>query len=83
MNEQPEETFDRDGAASGPSAGGLIPRLLDGGPVLFGVGFLAPLIAQTLDALSIEVPFAPSNLAFGLCAGGLAGLIAWKRGSWL
>ncbi len=63
--------------------GGLISFLVSWGPLLFGVGFLGPLIAQTLDALSIEAPIAPSNLAFGLGVGVLAGIVARVRGSWV
>jgi hypothetical protein len=65
------------------ASGGVIAFLVGWGPLLFGVGFLAPLIAQTLDALALEVPIAPSNLAFGLGVGTLAGLVARARGSWI
>lgn len=75
--------------ASPPVAGeraeakGVVATLVHLGPVLFGLGFLAPLIAQSLDALGLEVPIAPSNLAFGLVVGGLGGVVAMRRGSWV
>lgn len=53
------------------------------GAVLFGVGFLAPLIAQSMDRLEIAAPFGLSTIAFGLIVGPAAGLIAKRRGSWV
>lgn len=50
------------------------------GPVLFGIGFLAPLIAQTMDAASIRAPAGLATLQTGLVAGFLAGLAAKARG---
>ena len=63
--------------------GGLFATIVSWGPLWFGLAFLAPLLAQTLDALSLEAPLFPSNLAFGLTVGGLAGFVARMRGSWL
>ena len=50
-------------------------------PVAFGLGFLAPLIAQTLTALefSSDVP----NLVVGLIIGLSLGIMAQLRGSWV
>ena len=62
---------------------GVVATLVHLGPVLFGLGFLAPLIAQSLDALGLEAPIAPSNLVFGLVVGGLGGVVAMRRGSWV
>ncbi len=53
------------------------------GPLLFGIGFLAPLIAQSLEALSMPAPFGLSALVFGLLVGGTLGLIANERGRWV
>jgi hypothetical protein len=53
------------------------------GAVLFGVGFLAPLIAQSMDALEVPAPFGLSTIAFGLIVGPTAGLVAKLRGSWV
>lgn len=57
--------------------------LSEWGAVLFGVGFLAPLIAQSMDRLEIAAPFGLSTIAFGLIVGPAAGLIAKRRGSWV
>lgn len=53
------------------------------GAVAFGVGFLAPLIAQSMDALEVPAPFGLSTIAFGLIVGPTAGLVAKLRGSWV
>ena len=53
------------------------------GPLLFGVGFIAPLIAQSLDAASATALLGLSNLQFGLAVGATAGMIAKVRGSWI
>lgn len=53
------------------------------GPLLFGFGFMAPLIAQTMGALGLEAPFGLSNLAAGLLLGGGFGLAAQIRGRWI
>ena len=39
----------------------------------FGVGFLAPLIAQSMDALEVPASFGLSTIAFGLIVGPTAG----------
>ncbi len=57
--------------------------LSEWGAVLFGVGFLAPLIAQSMDRFEIAAPFGLSTLAFGLIVGPTAGLVAKARGSWV
>jgi hypothetical protein len=53
------------------------------GPLLFGVGFLAPLIAQSLETLAWSAPLGLTPLAFGLALGGSLGLIATIRGRWV
>jgi hypothetical protein len=53
------------------------------GPVLFGVGFLAPLIAQSMAALGWSAPFGLTPLAFGLVVGAGLGALAALRGRWL
>jgi hypothetical protein len=52
-------------------------------PLLFGVGFIAPLIAQTLAAWDIAAPFGMSRVAIGLLIGVPWGLYAMLRGRWL
>jgi hypothetical protein len=61
----------------------LLEKLGDYGPVLFGIGFIAPLIAQSLEANSLSAPFGFSNIAFGLVLGTLLGAVAKLRGRWI
>ncbi len=53
------------------------------GPLLFGLGFLAPLTAQIIERAGWVPPFEASPLAVGLALGGLWGLYAQIKGSWL
>ena len=53
------------------------------GPLLFGIGFLAPLIARSMEALSLSPPFGLPVLVFGLLVGGTLGLVANVRGRWV
>ena len=53
------------------------------GPVLFGVGFLAPLIAQSMEAMEIAAPFGLTSIQTGLVIGVGLGLAAKSRGSWI
>ncbi|MEO0063356.1 MAG: hypothetical protein RLZZ08_1916 [Pseudomonadota bacterium] len=52
-------------------------------PFLFGIGFIAPLIAQTMAAFHIEAPVGFSQIGFGLLIGAPWGLYATLRGRWL
>ena len=61
----------------------ILQKGLDCGPVFFGVGFIAPLVAQSMDALAWPAPFGLSTIAFGLAVGTAAGLVAKARGSWV
>ena len=65
------------------NATALLRKLDAWGPVLFGIGFVAPLIAQSLEALSLAAPFGLDSLAFGLLVGTGLGAVAQERGSWL
>lgn len=53
------------------------------GPVLFGIGFLAPLIAQSLQAASLPAPLGLTPIQFGLALGSSMGVIARLRGRWI
>ena len=53
------------------------------GPVLFGGAFLAPLIAQSLEAASLPVPFGLEPISFGLALGLTLGVVAAMRGRWV
>ena len=52
-------------------------------PLLFGVGFIAPLIAQTMALWDVAAPFGMSRIVFGLAIGAPWGLYAVLRGRWL
>jgi hypothetical protein len=53
------------------------------GPVLFGIGFVAPVLAQTMDALSVDAPLGMGRLRFALVVGILSGTVAKLRGRWI
>jgi hypothetical protein len=61
----------------------LVRGLFAIGPLLFGLCFLAPLVAQSLEALQWTPPLGMSNLALGLAVGGTLGLVATVRGRWV
>jgi hypothetical protein len=61
----------------------LIGVLFRLGPLWFGLGFLAPVIAAALVALGIAPPLGLSPIAAGLIAGAVLGLIATLRRTWL
>ena len=52
-------------------------------PFLFGIGFIAPLIAQTMAYWDIAAPFGISRILFGLAIGAPWGLYAVLRGRWI
>lgn len=52
-------------------------------PFLFGIGFIAPLIAQTMAYWGIAAPWGLSRISFGLLIGAPWGLYAVLRGRWL
>jgi hypothetical protein len=57
-----------------------LKSLSEWGPVLFGIGFIAPLVAESMDAGSVSAPFGLTNLALGLIVGTVAGAVAKLRG---
>lgn len=52
-------------------------------PFFFGIGFIAPLIAQVMEAWGWQPPLGMSRIAFGLAVGAPWGLYATLRGRWL
>jgi hypothetical protein len=50
-------------------------------PLIFAVGFLAPVISQSLTAIGWNVPF--GTIAFGLIIAIGWGLIAQFKGRWI
>jgi len=61
----------------------LAKRLFPWGPVLFGIGFFAPTIAQLLDQAELAPPFRLTTLQTGLIAGLVLGTVAKLRGRWI
>ncbi len=53
------------------------------GPILFGIGFLAPAIAALLSVAKIDAPLGFTPIQFGLGLGVIMGLVARQRRTWL
>ena len=51
-------------------------------PIVFGFAFIGPLSAEIITALGIALPIG-TPLYWGLLIGGLLGLMAQVRGSWV
>ncbi len=60
-----------------------VQKLLAIMPLLFGIGFIAPLVAQIMETWNVAAPFGISRIAFGLAFGGAWGLYANIRGRWV
>ena len=58
----------------------LAERLL---PLIFGLGFLAPVAAEGIKTVNLPGPLGLQPIAFGLIIGCLWGLIATITGRWL
>jgi len=65
----------------------LIEKLLNGLvkvlPIVFAFGFVAPVIAQSMEAANVPAPFGLSSLTVGLIIGGAWGLFAQIKGRWI
>lgn len=61
----------------------LIKSIFYLGPLIFGIGFLAPLTSQIIQAVGWTPPFGLSPLMTGLLVGGTLGVIAQYRGRWI
>jgi hypothetical protein len=61
----------------------VLKQVLAWMPLLFGVGFIAPLIAQVMVLWAIPAPFGINPIVCGLVIGGSWGLVANLRGRWL
>ncbi|HEX7943256.1 MAG TPA: hypothetical protein VF495_01250 [Phenylobacterium sp.] len=61
----------------------LLMLLLAGMPLIFGIGFIAPLITQLLERILPQAAHAQWPLLAGLALGGVWGAIANLRGRWL
>jgi len=62
---------------------GRVLMLLQGMPFLFGLGFIAPLIAQLLERALLAATQTEWPLLVGLAIGGSWGALANLRGRWL
>jgi hypothetical protein len=63
--------------------GKILKALGPWGPVLFGFGFLAPLIATLIERGGVTPPLGLSPIVVGLIVGPLLGLSAKLRGRWI
>ncbi len=61
----------------------LLKALFPWGPVFFGIGFLAPLIATVMAQAGIAAPVGLTEIQVGLIIGASLGLIAKLRGRWI
>ena len=52
-------------------------------PLLFGIGFVAPVIAQLMAVWGWEAPLGMERIVFGLLLGASWGLYATIRGRWI
>lgn len=62
---------------------GAIKNLFVIMPFLFGIGFIAPLIDQTMQLWGWSAPWGLTTLILGLIVGGTWGLYATIRGRWI
>ena len=65
------------------TAQAAVQQLFKWMPFIFGIGFIAPLIAQTMAYWAVAAPFGLSRIAFGLLIGAPWGLYAVLRGRWI
>lgn len=61
----------------------IVGFLFSLGPILFGIGFLAPVIAAAITASGLDAPAGLSSIQFGLLIGIILGVIARQRRTWL
>ena len=61
----------------------VLARLFAIGPLLFGIGFMAPVIAALINATGLVLPFGLAPIYVGLAIGVVWGAIATKRGAWI
>ncbi|WP_186402185.1 hypothetical protein [Sphingopyxis sp. P1IMeth2] len=61
----------------------IVGFLFSLGPILFGIGFLAPVIASVMGAAGLDAPVGLSAIQFGLITGIILGVIARQRKTWL
>jgi len=52
-------------------------------PILFGIAFMAPVLAEIMRAAGLATPFGVPAIAVGLIVGLVWGTYATVKGSWL
>lgn len=62
---------------------GVLKKIYAWGPLLFGIGLVAPVIAQSMDAVALSAPGGLTNIQLGLVIGILTGTVAKMRGRWI
>jgi len=61
----------------------LIELIFKFGPLVFGLGFLVPLIHELIARFDMALPFGVSAWGIAVAIGGGLGLMAQARGSWI
>lgn len=61
----------------------LLKNILHFMPIIFGIGFLGPLLAQLMQMLGWETPLGLAPLTLGLLIGGAWGFFAQLKGRWI
>jgi len=61
----------------------VIAFLFSLGPILFGIGFLAPVIAASMTAIGLDAAGGLNATQFGLLLGAGLGVVARQRRTWL
>ncbi len=61
----------------------LVRNILHFMPIIFGFAFFGPLFAQIMDRLGWVSPLGLTTITLGLIIGGVWGIFAQARGSWI
>ncbi len=61
----------------------VLKNILHFMPLIFGVGFLGPLLAQIMQMFGLQAPLGLAPLTLGLMIGGAWGGFAQLKGRWI
>lgn len=61
----------------------ILTPIFDWLPVLFGIGFIAPVIAAFMNIGGMAEPFGVTAIYYGLAVGLIWGLVAKFTGRWM
>lgn len=61
----------------------VLKNILHFMPLIFGIGFLGPLLAQIMQMLGWQAPLGFAPLTLGLIVGGAWGAFAQIKGRWI